>query len=79
MNGRHKNRRKPSKQANRTGRPSNSQRQVILVEQGTELAQLLKREPLRQPTDPHFPPYYEQVLQGFFTPSLQFGSGLLSK
>jgi hypothetical protein len=38
--------------------------QRVLLEGGAALAEFFKAEPLRQPINPQFAPYYEQVLQG---------------
>ncbi len=46
------------------GRRSKAQEQEILRAQGSKLAEIFKSDPLRQPIDRQFAPYYEQVLQG---------------
>lgn len=46
------------------GRPSKAREQGVLANQGGKLAEILGSQPLRQPIDPNFAPYYERFLQG---------------
>jgi len=46
------------------GRRSKARERETLDAHGAKLAEIFKFEPLRQPVDPHFAPYYQQVLGG---------------
>lgn len=46
------------------GRRSKEQEQEILNTHGAKLAEIFRKEPLRDPVDPTFTPYYQRVLQG---------------
>src|SRR5713101_3187402 len=50
--------------ATRRGRPSKAQQEQALRKGALTVAERFRREPIRQPVDPAFNPYYQRILAG---------------
>src|SRR6266852_5977207 len=61
--------------ASRRGRPSRAMQQQALKQDAAAIAEQFRREPIRQPVDPAFDPYYQRILKGDLDAVLEY-SGL---